>query len=126
MAAMGTLIRDGGWSMFVILLFGFVALASAAFYAARPDARHQGFVTWMARATFWSVLVGFCSDFAKTLHTACRIEDANERSRVVIEGSAESLSPGIVGFALLALVALLVAVGRRRSRLAEASRATGQ
>jgi hypothetical protein len=113
---MGTLIRDGGWSMFVILLFGFVALASAAFYAARPDARHEGFVTWMSRATFWSILVGVCSDFAATFHAACHIEDANERSRVVIEGAAESLSPGIVGFALMALVALLVAVGRRRSQ----------
>jgi hypothetical protein len=114
MTTMWTLFREGGWSMFVIVLFGFVALATAAFHAARPDARHEGFLKWMSRATFWSILVGFCSDFATTFHYACHLEDANERSKIVIEGSAESLSPGIVGFAFLALVALLTAVGRRR------------
>jgi hypothetical protein len=114
MMAMLTLFREGGWSMFVVVLFGFIALAAAGFYAGRPDAKHEGFLKWMSRATFWSVMVGMCSDFATTFHYACHIEDWNERSRLVIEGSAESLSPGIIGFAFLALVALLTAVGRRR------------
>jgi hypothetical protein len=114
MTALVTLFRDGGWSMFEIVAFGLVALATAAYYAARPDARHEGFLKWMSRATFWSVVVGMCSDFATTFSYACQVVDSNERSKIVLEGSAESLSPGIIGFAFLALVALLTAVGRRR------------
>jgi len=114
MGSLVTLFRDGGWSMFFVVLFGVVALAVSAFYAGRPDEKHEGFLRWMSRATFWSVLAGMCSDFATTFHAVCQIEDANQRSRIAFEGAAESLSPGILGFVLLSLVALLTAVGRRR------------
>ena len=33
---------------------------------------------------------------------------------IVIEGSSESTSPGILGFGMLALIWLLAAVGKRR------------
>jgi predicted benzoate:H+ symporter BenE len=114
MTTMVTLFRDGGWSMFVVVLFGFISLATAGFYAARPDAKHEGFIQWMSRATFWAILVGICSDFATVCQNVGQIEDWNQRGRIVLEGTAESLSPGIMGFAFLALTALLAAVGRRR------------
>jgi hypothetical protein len=114
MATMVTLFREGGWSMFVVVLFGLISLATAAFYAARPDAKHEGFLRWMSLATFWAVLVGICSDFATVFQNIHHIVDANERSQILLVGSAESLSPGIMGFAFLALTALLAAVGRRR------------
>jgi hypothetical protein len=114
MKALAEIFRDGGWSMFFVVLFGFVALGTAAFYAARPDAKHEGFLRWMSWATLWSVLAGMCSDFATTLHVAAQIEEANQRSVIIAQGSAESLSPGIFGFVLLSLVALLTAVGKRR------------
>jgi hypothetical protein len=114
MATMVTLFRDGGWSMFVVVLFGFISLATAGFYVARPDAKHEGFIVWMSRATLWSILVGICSDFATVCQNINQIEDANRRSQILLVGSAESLSPGIMGFAFLALTALLTAVGRRR------------
>jgi hypothetical protein len=114
MGALYTLFREGGWSMFAVVLFGLVALATAAYYAARPDAQHEGFLTWMSRATFWSVVTGMASNFATTFHYAYGIEDANERSRTITLGCGESLSPAIMGFAFLTLVALLTAVGRRR------------
>jgi hypothetical protein len=106
--------RDGGWSMFFVVLFGFIALGTSAFYAARPDAKHDGFIQWMSRATLWSILAGMCSDFATVFHFTCQIEDWNRRSMIIVEGAAESLSPGIFGFVLLSLVALLTAVGRRK------------
>jgi hypothetical protein len=114
MKALAELFRDGGWSMFFVVLFGFVALGTAAYYAARPDAKHEGFLRWMAWATLWSVLAGICSDLATTLHYAAQIEAATERSQIIAQGTAESLSPGIFGFVLLSLTALLTAVGRRR------------
>lgn len=106
--------QDGGWSMFVILVFGVVALATAAFHAARPDARHEGFLEWMSRATLWATLAGVASDVGTTCHTTCQVLEANERARMTTEGIAESMSPLVMGFALLALAAFLTAIARRR------------
>jgi Na+/proline symporter len=86
----------------------------AAHFAARPDARREGFLAWMSAATLWATLAGVTSDVAATLYHTASVADADERGRLVLEGLAESMSPAIVGFALLALVAMLVAVGRRR------------
>src|SRR5579863_9732613 len=108
------LFTDGGWSMWFILLFGFVALATAAWFSMRPSRAHLGFIGWMGGATLFTVVGGLCSDMGTTLFAAAKFEDANERGRIVCQGFAESMSPGIMGFALLSLVALLVAVGRRR------------
>lgn len=114
MHSLYTLFRNGGWSMFLLVLLGVVALGTAAFYAARPDTKHEGFLKWMSRALLWSTLVGVCSDFATVFYFTCQIEDANERAKTVLEGAAESLSPALMGFAFLTLIALLAAVGRRR------------
>lgn len=114
MGSLYEIFRDGGWSMFFVVLFGFVALGTAAFYAARPDGKHEGFLKWMARATLWSILAGVCSDFATVFHVCGQIEEPAKRTQIAFVGAAESLSPGIFGFVLLSLVALLTAVGRRR------------
>ena len=106
--------KDGGWSMFVILLFGFVALASAAYFAARPDGKHEGFLKWMSRAVLWSTLAGITSDFAAVFHYTTNITDADERGRTILQGAAESMSPAVMGFVFLSLTAFLAAIGRRR------------
>jgi hypothetical protein len=112
---MMTLFRNGGWSMYWVVAFGFVALGAAGHYAARPTAKHEGFLSWMSRAVLWSIFTGICSDAATVFeYTAGDIPPGDARARIVLEGLAESLSPGIVGFAFLAVVALLAAVGRRR------------
>lgn len=114
MTQLYTLFRDGGWSMFMVVLLGVVALATAAFYAARPDAKHEGFIQWLSRAVLWSILAGMCSDMATVFQFTKGIEDATQRAQITMEGAAESLSPGIMGFVLLSLIAMLTAVGRRR------------
>jgi len=106
--------RDGGWSMFVILLFGFISLASAAFFAARPDGKHEGFIQWMSRATMWASLVGVFTDFGTVFGVVCEMKDADERTRILLEGSKECMSPLVMGFAFLTLTAFLTAIGRRR------------
>jgi hypothetical protein len=128
---MMALFRDGGWSMYWVVAFGFVALGAAAYFAARPTAGHEAFIQWMSRALLWAVLTGMCSDVGTVMRAASarmgaaevRIlegsaaaepADGETRARLVCEGLAESLSPGIVGFAFLGVVALLAAVGRRR------------
>jgi hypothetical protein len=114
MTQLFTIFREGGWSTFMVVGLGLVALATAAFYAARPDAKHEGFIQWMSRAVLWSILAGICSDFATVFHNTNGIENPSLRIQITMVGAAESLSPGILGFVLLSLVAMLTAVGRRR------------
>jgi hypothetical protein len=113
-----TLMRNGGGPMIFILLFGLVGLATAFWFAVRPSERHVGFIKWMSRATMWSVLCGFSADLAAVFYNTTTDDyDAMPPAlfvRIVVHGLAESMSPGIVGFALLSLTALVAAVGQRR------------
>ena len=106
--------RDGGWSMFVILAFGCVVLATAGYFALRPDARHEGFIKWMSFALVCSVVAGLASDFGAVFKYTHTIENDAERTRTILEGCAECMSPPIMGFGFLTLAAMLAAVGRRR------------
>lgn len=106
--------QDGGWSMFVILAFGCVVLATAAYFAVRPDARHEGFIKWMSFALICSVLVGLASDFGAVFHNTETIANNDERDRTMAQGYAECMSPPIMGFGFLTLAAMLTAIGRRR------------
>ncbi len=100
--------------MFVIVAFGLLTLAVAAFYAARPDRQHEGMLDWMSRAVLWSTLAGLASDIGATCHTTFGIEDGNARARLTTQGVAESMSPAVMGMAFLAVIAFLAAIGRRR------------
>jgi hypothetical protein len=106
--------KDGGWSMFVILLFGGISLATGAYHAARPDGRHEGFLKWMCAATLCATLAGLASDFGATFKATSKIEELNLRGQITTEGLAESMSPAVMGFVLLSLAMFLGAIGRRR------------
>ncbi len=117
--------------MYFVVGFGFVALAQAAHFASRPSATHEGFLKWMSRTLLWAILTGICSDIGTVMSVgsqrmgesqqrlleegiAGQLADSETRTRIICQGISESLSPGIVGFAFLAVVAMLTAVGRRR------------
>jgi hypothetical protein len=112
---MPNLIRDGGFSMWFILIFGGVSLGAAFVFAVRPMARVQQFIVWMGLATLAATLCGVSSDLAATFHAAAtKPMSLEERVDVAMQGTAESMAPAIVGFAFLSLVALMLAVGKRR------------
>jgi hypothetical protein len=112
--------------MLFIVLFGLVALGAGFYFALRAERRTLGFVKYMAAATLFSTLATTCADLGATLYAAEKAfapttsAEPTEAAalphalHIVIEGSAESTSPGILGFAFLALTSMLVAVGRRR------------
>ncbi|MBX3260672.1 MAG: hypothetical protein KF782_13345 [Labilithrix sp.] len=116
---MWTLIRNGGVPpMLFILVTGLVGLAAAFHFALRARRQSLGFVKGMAAATLFGTLAASCADVGATLYTAEKSFDKGEgverALHLVVEGLAESTSPGILGFSFLALSAMLVAVGRRR------------
>jgi hypothetical protein len=113
-----TLIRNGGFPMFFILAFGAIGLATSAWYAYRPNARSYAFLVWMGLATLFTTLMGLAADIGATCYHVARAmtQDAPMWRAWLVEGFAESMSPPIMGFAFLAMTALLTAVGRARDR----------
>ncbi len=112
---MMTLLRDAGFPMAAVLLLGGVTLMSAFAFAVRADAASERFVVWMGLSTLGSILCGVASDVATTLSAAAGDDMPFEmRARIAMKGTSESLGIAIVGFALLSVVALMVAVGKRR------------
>jgi hypothetical protein len=120
---MWTLIHEGGWPIWFTLLFGLISLAAAARFARSGDKKHLGFVIGMSAATLFSVANGIVADLSAVGH------HLNERwdqyfpsgatmpdlTRLLGQGFAESMSPGILGFTLLSLTWLVAAAGLARS-----------
>lgn len=126
---MWTLIRNGGAPMLFLLLTGLAGLAAAFHFALRSRRQSLGFIRGMAMATLFGTLAATCADVGATLYAAEKLFDVGEPTtkvaHLIVEGLAESTSPGIVGFALLALIWMLVAVGRRRLDEREATASGG-
>lgn len=115
-----TLMKEGGLvTMMFILLTGLVGLGAAFHFALRAHRQTWGFVKLMALTTFFGTMASSCAAVGATLHGADSIleKDPNDfrtAGHIVIEGLAESTSAGILGFAILAGITLLSAVGKRR------------
>jgi hypothetical protein len=103
----------GGFPMVFIAVFGLLALAGAGRYAAvgGPVAP----VLAYAAAVGFASLAGVAVDVASTLRNVVPLEvEPEQMARMLLMGVGESLSPAIVGFAVLAVVSLLTAIGLRR------------
>ncbi len=114
---MMTLIREGGWPMWFLLLFGGGLLVLSARFAIKPVRAQLLAIYGMGAATLFTVLMAICADLGAVGH------HMNERwgeyvdyppARTVLQGFAESMSPGVMGFSFLALAGLLIAVGAPR------------
>lgn len=115
---MWTLIRNGGvMSMLFILIVGIVAIAAAGHFAFRARRESLGFIRAMAAACLFGTLAATCADVGATLYAVAGFWDQKgptEAAHILVEGLAESTSPGILGFAMLGVASLLTAVGQRR------------
>jgi hypothetical protein len=119
---MGELIRAGGWSMWFVLLNGGAALVAAAVFVWKADLRRLALVRALTWSTVFSVLSGLCANFVAVMWHCSRREElahAPDLHLTVMEGLGEAVTPGILGFAMLSLVWLMVAVGTRRVQDAE-------
>lgn len=115
-----TLLKEGGLvTMLFILLTGLAGLGGAFFFALRAERQTYGFVKLMALTTFFGTLAASCADVGATFHAAAHAAekepaDIHTLTLYLVEGVGESTSPGILGFAFLAVICLLCAVGKRR------------
>jgi len=107
----------GGWGMFFVLAFALATLAQAVGFALRPDPGRRAALEALSRATAWSSVGTVCLNLATVgSQVPARLDWASSPKihLIIMEGIAESLAPAIMGFAFLALVWTLVAVGHRR------------
>ena len=102
--------RDGGFPMFFLLAFGLAALAFAVRFAVAPSQRAFKTAAALSAATAFAAITGICAALAKVAHHAPDFPKGT-LAEVVLIGIGESLSPGILGFTMLSLVALIMALG---------------
>ena len=114
---MDWLMKAGGAPMWFIAIVGAITLLSAARFARRTDERLRKVIGLLARAILYAVGAGITSDLAAVaVHVPARPEWAKspDLPLIILEGIGESMAPGILGFTLLSLGALLTAIGVRR------------
>jgi hypothetical protein len=114
---MTSLIRDGGAPMWAIVFFGLINLVAALRFAYRPARARLPPIVALALAVLFSIACGVMADIAAVgSKVPARPAWANDPRihLILLQGLAESMAPGILGFSTLSLVALLCAVGLRR------------
>jgi hypothetical protein len=121
-----TMFRDGGFSMFFILAFGFVSLVWAGLYAAKGKKKPLGFIVAMMATTLLATGSGVASDLGMVFKTLAQTEegigrDTAHRMDNLLEGFGESMAPAIMGLSLLALTSLLLGVGALRAAKEESA-----
>lgn len=109
------LMKAGGFPMWIVLLFGIIALAAAILFVRQPEEGKLGFIRGMSIATVFAILSGVFADIAATCYHVLHVPEFRENlAESLIMGISESMSPAILGFSILAVVWLVTAVGVRR------------
>ena len=106
--------REGGFPMFFLLAFGGAALIAAARFARAPNQRRLRASVGLGLATGFTTVTATCADLAAVGHHApeyLRSHPESTMSDVLLQGFAESMSPGILGFTMLSIVAITLVLG---------------
>ncbi len=107
----------GGVPMIGVVVCGLVALVAAVRFAISPDKRKIGAIVSLSVAAMASSMLGFVVDLTAVFATINKMEEWQKPDvlpLVLIQGFKESLSPMILGLALLTVIWLVMAVGFRR------------
>lgn len=115
---------EGGWSMWFVLALGLVSLATSASFLKRPSPRQGDIVRSFTRATVFSIGTGVSVNLAAVgAKVPANPEWANSPQihLIVMQGIAEALAPASLGFTLLSLAWVVVAVGQRKAAREQAT-----
>ncbi|HEY3664986.1 MAG TPA: hypothetical protein VGL19_03255 [Polyangiaceae bacterium] len=112
-----TLVQEGGFPIWFVLLFGGLSLFCGARFALGPSRQRLRLTGALGLTTWLATLTAVCADFAAVGHHGPEFLSRHPElplHAVVLQGVAESLSPAIVGLSMLTVCALLVALGCHR------------
>ncbi len=111
-----TLFEEGGFPMWFLLAFSVLTLLSSARFATQPH-RSRLWLAAARMATLFTTLTAICADLAQVGHELPSYLNRHHElslSSASLQGFAESMSPAIVGFTVLSLSALMLALGFHR------------
>ena len=107
----------GGAPMIFVLVFGAVALVAAVAFAARPEPEKVSHLVALGVSVLCASFAGVAADLLAVSVNVPRFveaEGAQDFGLIVLVGFGEAMTPAIVGFTVVAVEALIVAVGLRR------------
>lgn len=122
---MVTLFQEGGFPMWFLLAFSLLTLLASARFAAGPSSLRLRAALALGAATLFTTLTNIAAALAAVGHHAPDyLAHHAELSLgvVLIQGIAEAMSPAILGFTVLSLTALVLALGFYRALIAPSSR----
>jgi hypothetical protein len=114
---MATLVREGGFPVFFLLTFGLAAMGFAVRFATAPSQRVLRTTLALCAATVLTSINGIFAALSAVGHDApeyVKRHPGTTLQEVVLLGLGESMSPGILGFTVLSLIALILALGAYR------------
>src|SRR3954462_10746353 len=100
--------------MFFLRAFGVATLITASIYAARVTRVAFRMTLGLGGATAAATFGGICVDLATVGHQVPEYVQKHPEvslAEAVLQGLAESLAPGVLGFTFLSLAALIVTLG---------------
>jgi hypothetical protein len=109
-----TLVREGGFPIWFVLAFGGLSLLCSGRYAVVPSRPRLRLAGALGLTTLLATITAVCADLAMVGHHGPEFLAHHPEMQLyalLLQGGAESLSPSIVGFSMLTLSALLVALG---------------
>ena len=112
------LFEEGGYPMWFLLAAALATLAAAGRFAAAPSEARLALTRSLSATTLLSMLMGTAVAIAAVGHGAAPylVRHPDETmATVLLQGVAECMSPPILGFSCLAMVSVLVSLGRLRA-----------
>jgi hypothetical protein len=109
-----TLFQEGGFPMWFLAAFGVGMLVFAIRFAKAPTRWSFRATLGLGSATLFTAVTGTCADLAAVGHHApayLKAHPGMTLPEVLLQGMAESMSPGILGFTMLSLASLIVTLG---------------
>jgi len=115
-------LRAGGFTTWVVLVLGLVLLIAAVRFLVAASPRRLAFLRAMSLAYVAFIIGGVATNFTAVSFAIARAapEDKPLDLPSLLYGFGEALTPAGIGFSLLGLVWLLIAIGVRRAHDPEA------
>ena len=116
---------EGGWGMFPVLIVGLVVLYASIRYLVDGEPVRLRFILALSLAQLALVIQASVADVAAVMN-ALNHAPPEVFSRLLVAGLKESTRPALLGFGLLSLSLILVAVGVYRVGQRELRAAAGR
>jgi hypothetical protein len=116
--------HEGGWGMFPVLVLGLVVLFASTRYLLDGEPVRLRFILALALAQLALVAQATVADVAAVM-SALQHAKPDIRSLLLVAGLKECTRPALLGFGLLSLSLILVAIGVYRVSQRELKAARG-